>query len=139
VKTGTLVDATIIASARETDEGGRWVKHKNRAAVYGFKAHVGRGCEQALVEQVAVTPATLDRMLCLMILARCLPTAPIAARLFAKAASSDQPPPGPEVLSFVREWRPVRDSNPCYQRELQKMSRINALTVKPRALGRYSA
>ncbi len=30
----------------------------------------------------------------------------------AKAASSDQLPPGPEVLSFVREWRPRRDSNP---------------------------
>jgi hypothetical protein len=41
VKTGTLVDATIIASASEMDEDGRWVKHKNRAAVYGFKAPVG--------------------------------------------------------------------------------------------------
>ena len=30
----------------------------------------------------------------------------------AKAASSDVPTPGPEVLSFVREWRPRRDSNP---------------------------
>jgi site-specific DNA recombinase len=35
----------------------------------------------------------------------------------AKAAISDQPPPGPEVLSLVQQWRPVRDSNPCYQRE----------------------
>jgi site-specific DNA recombinase len=35
----------------------------------------------------------------------------------AKAASSDVPAPGPGVLSFIREWRPVRDSNPCYQRE----------------------
>ena len=29
----------------------------------------------------------------------------------AKAATSGVPPPGPEVLSFVREWRPRRDSN----------------------------
>ncbi|MER8569996.1 transposase, partial [Mesorhizobium sp. M1305] len=39
VKTGTLVDATIIASASEDDEEGHWVKHKGRPAVHGFKAH----------------------------------------------------------------------------------------------------
>jgi IS5 family transposase len=88
VKTGTLVDATIIASASETDEDGRWVKHKGRAAVHGFKAHVGADASTALVEQVAVTPANPttvapDRMLCLRILARCLPTAPIEARISA--------------------------------------------------------
>ena len=60
VKTGTLVDATIIASASETDEDGRWVKHKGRAAVYGFKAHVGADASTALVEQVAVTPANVN-------------------------------------------------------------------------------
>ena len=42
VKTGTLVDATIIASASEEDGEARWVKHKGRTAVQGFKAHVGR-------------------------------------------------------------------------------------------------
>ena len=41
VKTGTLVDATIIASASEDDGEGHWVKHKGRPAVHGFKAHVG--------------------------------------------------------------------------------------------------
>jgi hypothetical protein len=30
VKTGTLVDATIIASASESDDDARWVKHKKR-------------------------------------------------------------------------------------------------------------
>jgi IS5 family transposase len=60
VKTGTLVDATIIASASETDEDGRWVKHKGRAAVHGFKAHVGADASTALVEQVAVTPANVN-------------------------------------------------------------------------------
>ncbi|MER9204041.1 hypothetical protein NKH74_33970 [Mesorhizobium sp. M0933] len=37
VKTGTLVDATIIASASEDDEEGHWVKHKGRPAVHGYK------------------------------------------------------------------------------------------------------
>ena len=33
VKTGTLIDATIIALPSQGDEEGRWVKHKGRAAV----------------------------------------------------------------------------------------------------------
>ena len=41
VKTGTLVDASIIASASEDDGDARWVKHKGKPAVHGFKAHVG--------------------------------------------------------------------------------------------------
>ena len=57
VKTGTLVGATIIASASETDGDGRWVKHKSRPAVHGFKAHVGADASTALVEKVWVTPA----------------------------------------------------------------------------------
>jgi len=60
VKTGTLVDATIIASASEADEDGRWVKHKGRAAMHGFKAHVGADASTALVEQVSVTPANVN-------------------------------------------------------------------------------
>lgn len=57
VKTGTLVDATIIASASEADRDGRWVKHKKRPAVHGFKAHVGADAATSLVEKVWVTPA----------------------------------------------------------------------------------
>lgn len=41
VNTGALVDATIIASASEDDDDARWVKHKGKRAVHGFKAHVG--------------------------------------------------------------------------------------------------
>jgi IS5 family transposase len=48
VKTGTLVDATIIASAREGDGDARWVKHKGRRAMHGFKAHVGADADTAL-------------------------------------------------------------------------------------------
>ena len=60
VKTGTLVDATIVASASEADEDGRWVKHKGRPATHGFKAHVGADATTALVEKVAVTPANIN-------------------------------------------------------------------------------
>ena len=36
----------------------------------------------------------------------------------AKAASAGQLPPAAGVVpSFVQEWRPLRDSNPCYRRE----------------------
>ncbi len=60
VKTGTLVDATIIASAREGDGDARWVKHKGRRAVHGFKAHVGADVGTVLVEAVAITPANVN-------------------------------------------------------------------------------
>lgn len=60
VKTGTLIDATIIASASEDDAEGHWVKHKGRPAVHGFKAHVGADADTALVEEIAVTPANIN-------------------------------------------------------------------------------
>jgi transposase, IS5 family len=60
VKTRTLVDATIIASASEDDEEARWVKHKGRAALHGFKAHVGADAYTALVGEIAITPANVN-------------------------------------------------------------------------------
>lgn len=60
VKTGTLVDATIIASSRKDDGDARWVKHKGKPAVYGFKAHVGADADTALVEEVSITPANVN-------------------------------------------------------------------------------
>lgn len=60
VKVGTLVDATIIASASEDDVDGRWVKHKGKSAVHGFKAHVGADATTALVEKIAITPANVN-------------------------------------------------------------------------------
>ena len=60
VKTGTLVDATIIASATEDDEDARWVKHKGKRAVHGFKAHVGADADTALVEEVSITSANIN-------------------------------------------------------------------------------
>jgi transposase, IS5 family len=60
VKTGTLVDATIIASASDDDGEAGWVKHKGRTAVHGFKAHVGADADTALVEEIAITPANVN-------------------------------------------------------------------------------
>ncbi|MFC3441323.1 IS5 family transposase [Sphingobium rhizovicinum] len=60
VKTGTLVDATIIASATEGDADARWVKHKGKRAVHGFKAHVGADADTALVEEVSITSANIN-------------------------------------------------------------------------------
>jgi IS5 family transposase len=60
VKTGTFVDATVIASASAEDGEARRVKHKGRAAVHGFKAHVGADANTALVEEAAVTPANVN-------------------------------------------------------------------------------
>jgi transposase, IS5 family len=60
IKTGTLIDATIIASASEGDDDAHWVKHKGKPAVHGFKAHVGADADTALVEEIAVTPANIN-------------------------------------------------------------------------------
>jgi len=60
VKTGTLVDATIIASASEEDGEARWVKHKGKRAIHGFKAHVGADADTAIVEEISVTPANIN-------------------------------------------------------------------------------
>lgn len=60
IKTGTLVDATVVASASEVDDEGHWVKHKGRPAVHGFKAHVGADGDTVLVGKVAVTPANIN-------------------------------------------------------------------------------
>jgi len=60
VKAGTLVDATIVASASEDDGEAHWVKHKGKPAVHGYKAHVGADADTALVEEVAITPANVN-------------------------------------------------------------------------------
>ncbi|MBO1077047.1 IS5 family transposase [Roseomonas marmotae] len=56
VKTGTLVDATVITSASEQDEEARWSGHQRRRAIHGYKAHVGADGDTAIVERVSVTP-----------------------------------------------------------------------------------
>jgi len=56
IKTGTLVDATVVGSASEGDDEARWSGHRSRKAIHGYKAHVGADADTAIVEQVAVTP-----------------------------------------------------------------------------------
>ena len=60
IKTGTLVEATIIASASKDDDEGRWVKYKGKPAIRGFKAHIGADAGTALVEKIPVTPANVN-------------------------------------------------------------------------------
>ena len=60
VKTGTLVDATIIASASKQDDEARWIKHRNKKAVHGYKAHVASDEITDLVEKAGVTPANVN-------------------------------------------------------------------------------
>jgi IS5 family transposase len=59
VKTGTLVDATVIASASHKDDEAAWAGHRRRRAVHGFKAHVGADADTALVEELVVTPGNV--------------------------------------------------------------------------------
>ncbi|WP_414476174.1 IS5 family transposase [Microvirga sp. M2] len=60
IKTGTLVDATVIASATHRDEEASWAGHKRRKAIRGFKAHVAADADTALVEALAVTPGNVN-------------------------------------------------------------------------------
>jgi IS5 family transposase len=60
IKTGTLVDATVISSASARDEEAAWAGHKRRRAIHGFKAHVAADADTALVEELAVTPGNVN-------------------------------------------------------------------------------
>jgi IS5 family transposase len=59
VKTGTLIDATLIASASHADGEAAWAGHQRRKAVHGFKAHVSADADTALVEGLTVTPGNV--------------------------------------------------------------------------------
>ena len=61
VKTGTLIDATVIASAsKNKDEEARWVKHRGKPAAHGYKAHVASDEEGGIVRIVEITPANVN-------------------------------------------------------------------------------
>lgn len=59
VKTGTLVDATVIASASHADTEAGWSGHQRRKAIHSFKAHVSADADTALVEALCVTPGNV--------------------------------------------------------------------------------
>jgi transposase, IS5 family len=60
VRTGTLVDATLIASASiRHDDEARWAGHRNRKPVHGYKAHVASDEEGGLIRGVEITTANV--------------------------------------------------------------------------------
>jgi transposase, IS5 family len=90
VRTGTLIDATVIASATAKDEEARWVGHRRKAAVHGYKAHVACDHDGGIVREVEVTPANVNdgRML-----PSVLPTSPgevYADLAYASAANETE-------------------------------------------------
>jgi IS5 family transposase len=59
-RTGTLVDATLIASASiSRDDQARWVGHRCRKPVHGYKAHVATDQDAGLIRGVEVTTANV--------------------------------------------------------------------------------
>jgi transposase, IS5 family len=60
VRTGTLVDATLVPSASVRADGeARWAGHRRRKPVHGYKAHVATDAGAALVRGVEVTTANV--------------------------------------------------------------------------------
>jgi IS5 family transposase len=60
VRTGTLVDATLIASASIRHDGeARWAGHRRRKPVHGYKAHVATDEGGGLILGVEVTSANV--------------------------------------------------------------------------------
>jgi transposase, IS5 family len=102
VKTRTLVDATVIASASHRDGEAQWAAHRKRKAVHGFKAHVGADADTAIVEEISITPANVHdgragAARCQTILAPYLPTAPTGA-----TRSPARFKPGADLLVLFR-------------------------------------
>jgi IS5 family transposase len=60
VRTGTLVDATLIPSASTRGDGeARWAGHRRRKPVHGYKAHVATDAGAGLVRGAEVTTANV--------------------------------------------------------------------------------
>jgi len=60
VRTGTLVDATLIASSSFRRDGeARWAEHRRRKPLHGYKAHVATDEVAGLILGVEVTSANV--------------------------------------------------------------------------------
>jgi IS5 family transposase len=57
IRTGTLIDASVIASASLKDEQARWAGHRRRKPVHGDKAHIATDQEGGIIRSVEVTSA----------------------------------------------------------------------------------
>jgi IS5 family transposase len=70
VRTGTLVDATLIPSASIRRDGGpthasdRWAGHRRRKPTHGYKAHVATDQATVLIRGVEVIPIPIDQNPC---------------------------------------------------------------------------
>lgn len=61
VRTGTLVDATLIPSASAEHDGeARWAGHRRRKPVHGYKAHLATDQDAGLIRGVEVTTANVQ-------------------------------------------------------------------------------
>ena len=60
VRTGTLVDATLIPSASiRHDDEARWAGHRRHKPVHGYKAHVATDQEAGLIRGMEITTANI--------------------------------------------------------------------------------
>ena len=60
LRTGTLVDATLIASASIRKDGeARWAGHRRRKPVHGYKAHVATDQDAGPIRGVEITTANV--------------------------------------------------------------------------------
>lgn len=57
VRKGTLIDATVIASASKGDGEALWAGHHRRKPVHGYKAHLAADADTGVVRTVETTPA----------------------------------------------------------------------------------
>jgi transposase, IS5 family len=57
MRKGTLIDATVIASASKGDKDAAWAKHKSRAPAHGYKAHIAADQDMGIIRAVETTPA----------------------------------------------------------------------------------
>ena len=66
VRCGTLVDATLLPSASiQHDAEAKWVGHKRRKPVHGYRAHVATDQEAVLIRKVEITTANVHDAACL--------------------------------------------------------------------------
>jgi transposase, IS5 family len=109
VKTGTLVDATVIPAASKDDEEAGWNAYPGRPAVKGYKAHVATDEDGGIVCKVVVTPANVHDSQGFVPV---LPRHP--GRVYADAAYDNA-----SLSAHVR----ARGGRPCIARRIDKRSR----------------
>jgi transposase, IS5 family len=108
VKTGTLVDATVIRSASRGDGEASWGRTR-RGPIHGYKAHIAADGAGGIVRRVAVTPANVHDS---QALERVLPPRP--GEVFADAAYDHR-----KLHKHIRDKRGL----PRIARRIDKRSR----------------